>query len=170
MLSRKIKRQKDQKKNKSLFVLILFSLLSCKDPSFNFHMREPLSWPLKHGVITSHPGRRWGGLHTGIDISVRSGTPTSSAGLGDVIFVGYHPAYGNRVEVYHNQWGIISSYSHLKKILVSYEQRVEKDTIIGEVGNTGTSTGPHLHFEIYSGRVYLNPIKILGDHNFKERK
>lgn len=97
-------------------------------------------------------------LHTGIDISAKSGVAIVAAGNGTVIFASYNGGYGNFTMIDHGN-GLVSCYAHQKSILVKKGQRVTAGTTIGYVGSTGLSTGPHLHFE---ARVNGTPVDPRG--------
>ncbi len=108
------------------------------------------------GVISSEFGQRWGRNHEGIDIAVPVGTPVKSAEGGTVLFCGDGGTYGNLVKIDHGN-GIVTAYAHLSEINVQKGQIVGANTQIALSGNTGRSTGPHLHFEIVKDGVPLNP-------------
>ena len=95
-------------------------------------------------------------LHRGIDIGLPAGTEIQSVQDGTVTFAGYSGDYGN-VVIIENDKGITTKYAHCDSILVSEGQKVKTGDIIATVGNTGSSTGPHLHFEILKDGQYLNP-------------
>jgi murein DD-endopeptidase MepM/ murein hydrolase activator NlpD len=116
-----------------------------------------LIWPV-HGPITSPFGPRWGGFHPGIDIGVPTGTPIEAAAAGTVIWCGWESGYGNLVVLDHHN-GIATAYAHQSRIAVSCNQDVAQGQVIGYVGSTGFSTGPHLHFEV---RVNGTPVDPLG--------
>jgi murein DD-endopeptidase MepM/ murein hydrolase activator NlpD len=116
-----------------------------------------LIWPVD-GPITSPFGMRWGTLHPGIDIGVPMGTPIAAAASGRVIVAGYDGGYGNLV-VIDNGNGIATAYAHQSSIAVTVGQDVSQGQVIGYVGSTGFSTGPHLHFEV---RVDGSPVDPLG--------
>ncbi|MDJ0901065.1 MAG: peptidoglycan DD-metalloendopeptidase family protein [Xenococcus sp. MO_188.B8] len=100
------------------------------------------------GTIISGYGWRWGRLHKGIDIAAPIGTPIMAAASGEVIFAGWNSGgYGNVVKLKHFN-DTITFYAHNSKILVRKGQKVEQGQQIAEMGSTGYSTGPHLHFEI----------------------
>ncbi len=102
-------------------------------------------------------------FHDGCDIPMPYGTPVYPTRSGRVIYAGWKGGYGNTVEVLHSG-GAISRYGHLSKITVNVGEMVQKSrTMLGRVGSTGLSTGPHLHFEIItpSGRP-VNPLAELG--------
>lgn len=100
------------------------------------------------GVWTSGFGFRWGALHAGIDIANSIGTPIVAASDGVVISAGPYAGYGNMVKLRHSD-GTVTLYGHCSSILVDIGQRVWAGDQIAKVGNTGNSTGPHLHFEVH---------------------
>lgn len=117
-------------------------------------------WPLPdYHTISSpfgwriHPITKTKRLHTGADIPAPTGTPIYSAGTGTVIFTGWYGAYGNTVIVDHGK-GLSTMYPHQSKIAVSNGQDLKAGELVGYVGSTGWSTGPHLHLEV---RVNGNP-------------
>jgi murein DD-endopeptidase MepM/ murein hydrolase activator NlpD len=116
-----------------------------------------LAWPVS-GPITSSFGYRWGRLHAGVDIGVGYGTPIHAAASGTVIHAGWLGGYGNLVVVDHGD-GLSTAYAHQQRIYVSVGQGVAQGDVLGEVGNTGYSFGPHLHFEV---RVNGGPVDPLG--------
>jgi murein DD-endopeptidase MepM/ murein hydrolase activator NlpD len=118
-------------------------------------------WPAK-GVFTSGYGWRWGRMHRGIDIAGPVGTPILASAEGEVVTAGWNSGgYGNLVKLKHPD-GSISLYAHNRRLLVRNGQKVEQGQRIADMGNTGRSTGPHLHFEIHpNGRGAINPIALL---------
>lgn len=118
-------------------------------------------WPSK-GVLTSGFGRRWGRMHKGIDIAAPVGTPIMASAPGEVITAGWNSGgYGNLVKVRHPD-GSVTLYAHNSRLLVRRGQKVEQGQQIAEMGSTGYSTGPHLHFEIHpSGSGAKNPMAFL---------
>jgi len=128
----------------------------------------PSSWPTK-GRLTSGFGERpspfTGRLefHAGIDIANRTGTQIMAAGKGTVTFAGYKKGYGYFVTVDHG-YGFTTNYAHLSQILVEAGQKVEKGEVIAKMGNTGRSTGPHLHFEILKGGEPVDPLQYLQEN------
>ena len=100
------------------------------------------------GVWTSGFGYRWGALHAGIDIANSIGTPVLAASDGVVISAGPYAGYGNMVKLRHAD-GTVTLYGHLSSIGVDVGQRVWAGDQIAKMGNTGNSTGPHLHFEVH---------------------
>lgn len=123
------------------------------------------SWPVQGGRISSHYGGRWGRLHAGTDIAVPVGTPVSAADGGTVMHIGRDSSRGIYVDVKHEN-GYITRYQHLSGYSVQKGQRVAKGEEIAKSGNTGFSTGPHLHFSVYKGGTShadsLDPEKFLS--------
>jgi murein DD-endopeptidase MepM/ murein hydrolase activator NlpD len=116
-------------------------------------------WPAS-GSISSKFGRRWGRQHEGIDIAASTGTNVYAFMNGKVTFSGTQGGYGKLVIIDHGN-GIKSYYGHNSKLLAKVGQTVSKGTHIAEVGNTGNSTGPHLHFEIRKNGTPVNPYTYL---------
>lgn len=128
----------------------------------------PDHWPV-HGPITSPFGIRLDPMtgegtdfHTGIDIGVPYGTPVEAAGAGAVVFVGYNGAYGIMITIDHGN-GYQTMYCHLSRVLTAVGKRVNKGDVIGLVGMTGRTTGPHLHFGATLNGVLINPRPLLKD-------
>jgi murein DD-endopeptidase MepM/ murein hydrolase activator NlpD len=111
-----------------------------------------LIWPCG-GRVTSEYGYRWGRMHAGIDIGAPTGTPIRAAKAGVVIKAGSMSGYGNTVVIDHGG-GFTTLYAHQSRIAARSGQSVRQGELIGYVGSTGQSTGPHLHFET---RVNGNP-------------
>jgi murein DD-endopeptidase MepM/ murein hydrolase activator NlpD len=118
-------------------------------------------WPAK-GVLTSGYGWRWGRMHKGIDIAAPIGTPILAAAPGVVVRSGWNSGgYGKLVEIKHTD-GTITRYAHNHRLRVQAGQAVEQGQQISDMGSTGFSTGPHLHFEVHpGGRSAVNPIAFL---------
>ena len=118
-------------------------------------------WPTR-GVFTSGYGWRWGRMHKGIDIANNVGTTVVAAKAGRVAFSGWHDGgYGYLVTIQHED-GSRSLYAHNSQLLVREGEEVAQGQAISQMGSTGRSTGPHLHFEIHppeSGAV--NPLSFL---------
>lgn len=125
----------------------------------------PSAWPVR-GWVTSGFGYRdsptSGGrrLHAGIDIAAPRGTPIIAAADGHVVFSGYHSAYGNLLVLDHG-YGLVTRYAHTSRLLAKVGDHVQRGQLVALVGNTGRSTGPHLHFEVYQDGVAVNPRKFL---------
>ncbi len=117
------------------------------------------AYPVK-GRITSGFGRRWGKIHNGIDIGVPTGTPVKASDGGTVVFCGNQGTYGNLVIIDHGA-GFSTYYAHNSELLVSKGNKVHKGQTIALSGNTGKTTGPHLHFEIRKFNVPVNPVNYL---------
>lgn len=116
-------------------------------------------WPLK-GTLTSGYGWRQGKFHHGIDLAAAYGTPFRAAAGGRVSCTGYRGSYGIMIEVDHGA-GYRTRYGHACKAAVSTGQQVEVGQILGYVGLTGNTTGPHLHFEIHAAGEKVNPLRFL---------
>ena len=99
-------------------------------------------------------------MHTGIDIAAPYGKPIAGADSGEVIYSGWWDGYGKAVVIDHGR-GYTTVYGHMSRIYMQTGQKVEKNQVIGLVGSTGFSTGPHLHFEIrYNGKP-VDPLAYL---------
>lgn len=118
-----------------------------------------VAWPVS-GVVTSPFGTRWGRMHQGIDIGAGTGTPIHAAGSGTVFFCGVMDGYGNVALVDHGN-GMVTLYAHQSQLACSVGQRVGTGQVIGYVGSTGHSTGPHLHFETRVRGVAVDPMQYL---------
>ena len=117
-------------------------------------------WPAR-GTLTSGYGWRWGRMHRGVDVAGPVGTPIVAAGAGVVERAGWNSGgYGNLVEIRHAD-GSLTRYAHNNSISVSVGQSVRQGQQIAEMGSTGYSTGPHLHFEIHTGAGAVNPMAYL---------
>jgi murein DD-endopeptidase MepM/ murein hydrolase activator NlpD len=99
-------------------------------------------------------------MHEGMDFSVEPGAPVVVAADGVVQSASYHPEYGNLIEVDHGE-GLTTRYAHLSRMDVQAGALIKRGTQIGAVGNTGRSTGPHLHFEVRMLGVAQNPAVFL---------
>ncbi len=99
-------------------------------------------------------------FHNGIDMAISSGTPIFAALAGKVAAVGYNETYGNYIIVSHYS-GYKTLYGHLSAVLIVRGQSVSPATCIGRVGNTGMSTGPHLHFTVFKNGRTVNPLNLL---------
>lgn len=117
-------------------------------------------WPA-NGAFTSGYGQRWGRLHAGIDIAAPVGTPIYAARSGTVISASMNSGgYGNLVLIDHGG-GIVTAYAHQSRLATSTGASVSAGQVIGYVGNTGNSTGPHLHFEVRVNGSAVNPMNYL---------
>lgn len=109
-----------------------------------------------------HPLKNFWYIHKGIDLSTyRSGDPVIAAASGQVVTVGYDTGYGNYVIIKHNH-GFYTRYAHLSAFRVQKGQLVNQGDVIGNVGNTGNTTGPHLHYEVHIGSDVVDPAKYLN--------
>ncbi len=120
-------------------------------------------WPVPHFYkVSSHFGSRWGRNHDGIDIPAPKGTPIVAVDGGMVIYSDNGiRGYGNMIVISHGE-DIFTVYAHNNKNKVDKGDKVKKGQIIGEVGNTGRSTGAHLHFEIRVKNKVRNPAQYLS--------
>lgn len=120
--------------------------------------------PIKNVAKTSGFGWRWGRLHAGEDFAAREGTDLASMSTGTVVFVGQQAGFGNLVQIRY--WdGTVSYFAHMSRISASAGQRVAPGQVVGQSGNTGHSTGPHLHLEIHpGGGEPVNPLPWLAGH------
>lgn len=118
-------------------------------------------WPAQ-GVFTSGYGWRWGRMHRGIDVAAPVGTPVVASASGVVISAGWNSGgYGNLVEIRHSD-GTLTRYAHNNRLLVRAGQQVRQGQQIAEMGSTGYSTGPHVHFEIHPpNQGAVNPMAYL---------
>lgn len=114
-------------------------------------------WPV-HGILTSGFGWRWGRMHEGVDLAVGNGTPVVAAAAGTVIVAGWLGGYGNLVVVDHGN-GVSTAYGHNTSVTVGFGQSVAQGQLVAYSGNTGHSTGPHVHFEV---RINGSPVDPLG--------
>ena len=127
----------------------------------------PSRWPVR-GAVNSEYGRRlspWSGapeFHSGIDIASERGFPVKAPAPGTIVFAGTQAQYGNTVILDHGN-DIKSLYGHLQKIQVTQGQRVERGQVIALSGNTGKTTGPHVHYEILVKGQAVNPRGYLWD-------
>jgi murein DD-endopeptidase MepM/ murein hydrolase activator NlpD len=152
-------------------------LLSQRSDAFNVLENELLDKTLKARQIpTAQPvdgvnGSGYGSridpftgrsaFHQGIDFSAPTGTPINAAAGGVVIISEWHPGFGNLIELDHGN-DLITRYAHSSKVLVKAGDLVKRGQKIAEVGSTGRSTGPHLHFEVLVNGEAQNPMKFLA--------
>lgn len=119
-----------------------------------------LRWPLEGGVISSLFGMRGDRMHYGLDIAAPSGTPIFAAAAGRVTYAGSAGTYGILVKIDHGN-GTVTSYAHNSRVRVRVGEHVFAGHHIADVGNTGRSTGPHLHFEVEIDGERLDPLSVL---------
>jgi murein DD-endopeptidase MepM/ murein hydrolase activator NlpD len=126
----------------------------------------PTTLPVKNAALGSPFGHRndpiagLRAMHEGLDFSAEPGTPVVVAADGVVLAANYHPDYGNVIDVDHGD-GLTSRYAHLSRIDVKPGVLVKRGAQIGALGNTGRSTGPHLHFEVRMLGIAQNPAHFL---------
>lgn len=118
--------------------------------------------PLSGGQFTSGFGLRWGRMHKGADWACSVGTTVYASCGGTVIQASYNGGFGNNVVISHPD-GRMTRYAHNSKLLVKVGQVVEQGEPIALSGNTGRSTGPHVHFELYINGVAVNPLNYIGN-------
>jgi murein DD-endopeptidase MepM/ murein hydrolase activator NlpD len=120
--------------------------------------RTPFSLPVLDSYrLTSGFGMRWGRLHAGLDFAAPVGTPIYATADGVVTEAGWSSGYGRLIKIQH-EFGIETRYGHLNAIRVNVGERVSRGDRIGDMGNSGRSTGPHLHYEIRVGGEAVNPM------------
>jgi murein DD-endopeptidase MepM/ murein hydrolase activator NlpD len=125
----------------------------------------PSIWPVR-GWVTSGFGKRtdpftgYRKMHDGLDIAARAGTPVIAPCDGIVTRIARDYGYGKMLEI-NNGNGIVTRYGHNSKIVVRVGDKVKRGDLIAYVGNTGRSTGPHLHYEIVVNGVHVNPMKYI---------
>ncbi len=122
--------------------------------------RPTYMYPCTNWPVTSTFGYRWGRLHAGIDVGVMTGTTVRASRAGQVTVAGWLGGYGNCVMIDHGD-GVTTVYGHLSEITVSVGEYVDQGERVALSGNTGRSTGPHLHFEIRVNGVSVDPAPYL---------
>ena len=121
----------------------------------------PFGFPVRGNYrSTSGFGPRWGRMHSGHDWAGATGTPIHATADGVVTFAGRQSGYGNLIKIRH-EFGFETRYAHLSRIRVEVGQRVSLGDRIGDMGNTGRSTGTHLHYEVRVGGEAINPLKYI---------
>ena len=135
-------------------------VFACSDPVPGHDVDSPFG-------LRRLPWERQGRLHEGVDIAAPKGAPVLAVAGGVVVKTGDSPTYGRFVELRHGEAGLTSFYAHLGKIERTAQAGayIGQGTVIGRIGLSGTSTGPHLHFEIRQDGKALNPASFL-DHRF----
>lgn len=118
------------------------------------------TWPVAGGRTTSEFGPRWGRMHQGLDIAAPMGTPIFASRAGRVIFAGWQGGYGNFTMVDHGG-GYVTAYGHQSRLGTTVGAEVAQRQVIGFVGSTGQSTGPHVHFEVRVNGQQQNPRQFL---------
>lgn len=144
-----------------VFTLAESRLFESRLKSLMIPNSRPVDAPIGSGFgfrtdpITGRPA-----LHTGLDFSAEPGTPIAAAAGGMVTSAGWHPQYGNLLEIDHGN-GLTTRYAHTQRILVKVGDLIKRGQQVALVGNTGRSTGPHLHFEVLVDGVMQDPAKFL---------
>jgi murein DD-endopeptidase MepM/ murein hydrolase activator NlpD len=130
----------------------------------------PSLWPIQGGIghvsmtfgQNRHPFTGQWYIHKGVDLSTyRSGDPVLATADGQVVTVEYVPDFGNYVIIKHKH-GFYTRYAHMQSFRVQRGQYVQQGQVIGYIGNTGISTGPHLHYEVHIGSDVVDPMKYLN--------
>ena len=106
-----------------------------------------------------HPILGYTRMHAGIDFAARYGSPIYAVTDGVVTYAGRHGGHGNYVRIQHGG-GLATGYAHMSRIAADRGQRVRRGQVIGYVGSTGLSTGPHLHYELYRNGATVNPLSV----------
>ncbi len=132
--------------------------------------------PLRHVRISSRFSyKRWHPIlkryrpHLGVDFAAKRGTPLLAVGSGTVIYSGWMGGYGRVIKIKH-QGGFVSLYAHQSRLRAKRGARVKKGQIIGYVGSSGRSTGPHLHFGLYKRNRAINPMRMINKRYNKRTK
>ena len=120
----------------------------------------PSIWPTWGTITSLFNERRYGHWHKGLDIGNNTGTPVNTTASGVVIYSGWHGSYGRKIVIYHG-FGYSTVYAHLYRLNVSVGDEVEKGEIIGTMGSTGRSSGPHLHYEVLVDGIPNDPQNFL---------
>lgn len=129
-------------------------MVPTQEPVAGGNLGSPFGWRID-------PMNGRSALHTGLDFPAGSGTAVLAAAGGMVVSQEYHPEYGNLVEVDHGN-DLITRYAHVSRVFVKKGDLVKRGQKIAEVGTTGRSTGPHLHFEVLVQGVFQDPQKFLN--------
>ena len=140
-------------------------LLEAFEHNLDLLSATPTIWPTE-GWVTSPFGRRispftgQSEFHQGIDISGKVGTPIYAPATGVVTFTGVDGGFGKTIVLKHGS-GIVTRYCHLHRVSVDADQEVQRGELIGYLGNTGRSTGPHLHYEVRLNGVCVDPMRYI---------
>lgn len=119
-----------------------------------------LAWPLR-GVLYARFGKKGAEPHDGIDLAAPAGTSVKTAAAGTVLFAGEQPGYGQIVIVEH-AGGLITLYAHNRDLRVKTGQKVRDGQVVATVGDSGRTSGPHLHFEVRRDGMPIDPLLHLG--------
>jgi len=161
----------DEKHKEWFFALV--EILPLLDPTSEFNPDEfiipeiidnpdiPSIWPASGRVTSEFGEMRLTHIHKGIDIANNTGTPVKATANGTVIAVGSSGNMGKRIMIYHgtdeNSNTYVTVYAHLSQFKVSVGEKVSQGALIGLMGNTGLSTGTHLHYEVRVNGIKVNP-------------
>jgi murein DD-endopeptidase MepM/ murein hydrolase activator NlpD len=119
-----------------------------------------LEWPLR-GVLYARFGKKGKEPHDGIDLAAPAGTPVTVAAPGTVLFAGEQQGYGLIAIVEHPN-GLITLYAHNRDLRVKTGQKLRPGQVVATVGDSGRTSGPHLHFEVRKGGIPVDPLDYLG--------
>jgi len=145
-----------------IFTFIESRLLESRLQSLMVPNSPPVEGPIGSGFgLRPDPITGRAALHAGLDFPADTGTPIHAAAGGLVLESAWHPAYGNVLEIDHGN-GLVTRYAHCSKVLVSPGALVKRGQLVALVGNSGRSTGPHLHFEVLVDGVPQNPERFLA--------
>ena len=134
----------------------------------NYKLSENMTLPVINGRVSSEFGQRVHPIskdlrfHTGIDIAADTGTPIYAAFDGEVLFAGYDKWNGNHLKIKHDN-KIVTVYCHCESLKVKKGEKIRAGEVVATVGSTGSSTGPHLHFELRIDNVSYNPQNALNE-------
>ena len=125
---------------------------------------DAMAWPVDAPITSRfglrvHPILRFARMHRGMDFGARWGSPIHAAADGQVTRAGWAGGYGRQVRLAHGD-GMATSYSHMSSLAVEPGAYVRRGQLIGYVGSSGLSTGPHLHYEVYRGGVAVDPLSV----------
>ena len=135
-----------------------FAVLASALPSIPMSLRRPVAAPMTDGF-----GPRGSKFHTGVDFPADYGAPVMAAAGGRVAYAGWHGGgWGKLVTIAHGN-GVRTMYAHLDEVAVAVGDRVEDGDVVGRVGSTGISTGPHLHFEVRVRGAAADPVPAVRD-------
>jgi len=132
----------------------------------SLYASTPSVWPVR-GWVTSPFGNRtspFSGIvkfHEGLDVAAQTGTPVMAPADGVVVKAGFNTGYGNMVEISHG-YGIKTVFAHNSRLNVKAGQRIRRGDVISYVGDSGSSTGPHLHYEVRLNGLPVNPVKYMN--------
>jgi murein DD-endopeptidase MepM/ murein hydrolase activator NlpD len=147
----------------------LESLVSQVDSRLTYLEHRPSRYPVSGRITSSFgyrvsPTRNGIEFHYGIDLAAPSGTPIYAPAAGTVVFSDWNGGYGRLIIIDHG-YGIKTLYAHNSQNLVKVGETVKRGELIGRLGSTGVSTGPHTHFEIRQNNVPVDPVKFLNNKN-----